>query len=38
MKPLVNGEPADGECWEELAEHSLTHDNLPDPETKSEAA
>lgn len=21
------------ECWEELAEHSLTHDPLPHPET-----
>lgn len=29
MKPLVNGHPAPGECWEEYAEHSLTHDDLP---------
>lgn len=29
MKPLVNGHPAPGECWEELAEHSITHDDLP---------
>lgn len=28
MLPLVNGEPAEGESWEELAEHSITHDNL----------
>jgi hypothetical protein len=29
MAPLVDGEPGPGECWEELAEHSLTHDDLP---------
>lgn len=29
MLPLVDGEPAPGESWEELAEHSLTHDDLP---------
>jgi hypothetical protein len=29
MQPLVNGEPGPFECWDELAEHSLTHDDLP---------
>lgn len=29
VKPLVDGHPAPGECWDELAEHSLTHDDLP---------
>ena len=29
MEALINGEPGPHECWQELAEHSLTHDNLP---------
>ena len=29
MEPLRNGQPGEHECWEELAEHSLTHDDLP---------
>jgi hypothetical protein len=28
MQPLVNGLPGPSECWDELAEHSLTHDDL----------
>jgi hypothetical protein len=27
MEPLVNGQPGPDETWEELAEHSLTHDD-----------
>lgn len=29
MHPLVDGQPGPGDCWEALAERSLTHDNLP---------
>jgi len=29
MEALVDGQPGPDECWEELAEHALTHDNLP---------
>lgn len=29
MALLVDGRPAENEMWEELAEHSLTHDDLP---------
>jgi hypothetical protein len=28
MRPLINGEPAPDECWEELAEHALTHEDM----------
>lgn len=28
MEPLRNGQPGPHECWDELAEHSLTHDDL----------
>lgn len=28
MEPLVDGQPGLHECWRELAEHSLTHDDL----------
>lgn len=31
MQALVNGSPGSRECWEELAEHSLTHDDLGCP-------
>jgi hypothetical protein len=31
MEPLVHGLPGPHECWRELAEHSLTHDDLPRP-------
>jgi hypothetical protein len=29
MEKLIDGHPGRHECWEELAEHSLTHDDLP---------
>ena len=29
MQPLINGEPGPDECWEELAEHSLTSSDVP---------
>lgn len=32
MEKLCNGQPGPHECWEELAEHALTHDDLPGPE------
>jgi hypothetical protein len=32
MQPLVDGHPGADESWEELAEHSLTHDDLPPDE------
>lgn len=32
MQPLINGEPGPDECWRELAEHALTHDDLPGSE------
>ena len=41
MQPMVNGQPGPDESWEELAEHSLTHDDLLPPVTavtQSEAA
>ena len=28
MEQLINGHPGPHESWRELAEHSLTHDNL----------
>jgi len=31
MQPLVNDQPGRDECWEELAEHALTHDDLGSP-------
>lgn len=31
MQALVNGRPGSRECWEELAEHSITHDDLGSP-------
>jgi len=31
MEALRNGKPGAHECWEELAEHSLTHDDLGSP-------
>ncbi len=31
MEPLVDGHPGPDECWRELAEHSITHDDLPAP-------
>jgi hypothetical protein len=29
MEPLKHGHPGKHECWEELAEHAFTHDDLP---------
>lgn len=29
MEPLQDGQPGPNETWDELAEHSLTHDDLP---------
>jgi hypothetical protein len=29
MQPLIKGQPGQDESWEELAEHSLTHDDMP---------
>lgn len=31
MEPLRNGKPGPNECWDELAEHSITHDDLSSP-------
>jgi hypothetical protein len=31
MQTLINGSPGSRETWEELAEHSLTHDDLGSP-------
>lgn len=31
MERMTGGRPGPHESWRELAEHSLTHDNLPDP-------
>jgi hypothetical protein len=31
MEALRNGRPGPNETWEELAEHSLTHDDLGSP-------
>jgi hypothetical protein len=31
MERLRNGQPGPHECWRELAEHSLTHDDLVIP-------
>jgi len=31
MEPMIDDRPGPHECWRELAEHSLTHDDLPDP-------
>jgi hypothetical protein len=32
MERLINGKPGLHESWQELAEHSLTHDDLGSPE------
>lgn len=37
MEPLRDGQPGEHECWEEYAEHSLTHDDLP-PVTMADLA
>lgn len=29
MQPLIDGRPGQDECWRELAEHSVEHDDLP---------
>lgn len=41
VEKLVNDRPGEHESWRELAEHSLTHDDLPEPkeqEQESKAA
>jgi hypothetical protein len=33
MERLINGHPGADETWEELADHSLDHDDMPAPGT-----